>query len=227
MKISIENDIDADHVMQHPIHLHGQRFVVLSRGGKINENMAWKDTVLVVPGEIIEILVDMSNLGVWMSHCHISEHLHADMMLSFRVQDESGYATGDEYRSTVEPSADAQQKSATSRSASTKYLFNTPVADTDYHVTIESKRFVAGKKQEITLSFYDANDESVPLSSLVENPLTLTLVRSDNREHVFTYPGSTDFDFIVEEHGDDEHNNSDNHHDEPVHDSCAAGFTYR
>ncbi|MFT7507680.1 MAG: FtsP/CotA-like multicopper oxidase with cupredoxin domain/cytochrome c biogenesis protein CcdA, partial [Acidimicrobiales bacterium] len=101
VKIRLTNDADADHVMQHPIHLHGQQFVVLSENGVVNENMAWKDTVLVYPGEVVEILVEMSNLGQWMSHCHISEHLHAGMMMQFRVQDENGNATGDEFRATV------------------------------------------------------------------------------------------------------------------------------
>ena len=103
VKIRLTNDKDADHVMQHPMHLHGQRFVVLSENGVPNDNLAWKDTVLVFPGEEVDILVDMSNLGEWMAHCHISEHLHAGMMMAFRVEDASGYATGDEYRATLNP----------------------------------------------------------------------------------------------------------------------------
>ena len=41
---------DAFHPMHHPIHLHGQRFLVLSRDGVENRNLAWKDTVLVPVG---------------------------------------------------------------------------------------------------------------------------------------------------------------------------------
>jgi hypothetical protein len=37
-----------------------------------------------------------------MLHCHISEHLHAGMSLTFRVEDEAGKASGDDYRSQVE-----------------------------------------------------------------------------------------------------------------------------
>lgn len=85
IKIQIENDADAEHVMQHPIHFHGQRFAVLDRNGVPEENMVWKDTTLVEPGEVMNILVEMSNAGEWMTHCHIAEHLHAGMMLAFRV----------------------------------------------------------------------------------------------------------------------------------------------
>ena len=100
VKIQIENDANAEHVMQHPVHFHGQRFIVLDRNGVPNENLAWKDTMLVEPGEIVNILVEMSNPGEWMTHCHIAEHLHAGMMLAFRVADENGFVTGDEYRKT-------------------------------------------------------------------------------------------------------------------------------
>lgn len=98
VKIQIENDPNAEHVMQHPIHFHGQRFVVLDRNGVPNENMVWKDTTLLEPGEVINILVEMSNSGEWMTHCHIAEHLHAGMMFGFRVENEDGTAAGDTYR---------------------------------------------------------------------------------------------------------------------------------
>ena len=40
------------HGMQHPIHLHGQRFLVLAVNGKQNQNPVWKDTVLVPAGGV-------------------------------------------------------------------------------------------------------------------------------------------------------------------------------
>jgi FtsP/CotA-like multicopper oxidase with cupredoxin domain len=86
VKIRIFNDGDGLHPMQHPIHLHGQRFVVLGRDGVINDNLQWKDTELVTMGETIEILVDMSTPGKWMAHCHIAEHLSAGMMFNFTVE---------------------------------------------------------------------------------------------------------------------------------------------
>jgi FtsP/CotA-like multicopper oxidase with cupredoxin domain len=87
VKLRIVNEPNSDHPMQHPFHIHGQRFLVLSRDGVTNPNLAWKDTVLVSTGETIEILVEMSNPGVWMAHCHIAEHIESGMMLSFHVDD--------------------------------------------------------------------------------------------------------------------------------------------
>ena len=80
------NAADSDHPMQHPIHFHGQRLLILSLNGIRNENLAWKDTVLVPAGESVDILVEMSNPGAWMVHCHIAEHLEGGMMFTFRVQ---------------------------------------------------------------------------------------------------------------------------------------------
>lgn len=89
VKIRIENDDNSMHPMQHPIHFHGQRFLVLSRDGKPETNMAWKDTVLIPSGETIELLLEVTNPGEWMAHCHIAEHLEAGMALSFTVKGES------------------------------------------------------------------------------------------------------------------------------------------
>lgn len=86
VKIRIENDPNSAHPMQHPIHFHGQRFLVVARDGVLQTNLVWKDTVLVRSGEIIDILLDTSNPGTWMAHCHIAEHLEAGMMLGFKVE---------------------------------------------------------------------------------------------------------------------------------------------
>jgi len=88
VKVRIVNAADSDHPMQHPIHFHGQRFLVLSRDGVPNQNLAWKDTVLVPAGETVDILVDMSNPGAWMVHCHIAEHLESGMMFTYHVHEE-------------------------------------------------------------------------------------------------------------------------------------------
>ena len=85
VKIRLRNDADAFHPMHHPIHLHGQRFLVLSRDGVPNRNLAWKDTVLVPVGSTVDLLMEASNPGEWMIHCHIAEHLDAGMMGSFTV----------------------------------------------------------------------------------------------------------------------------------------------
>jgi suppressor of ftsI len=85
-KIRIVNDRGVLHAMHHPIHLHGQRFVVLARNGVPNRNMAWKDTFLLPVGESADLLVDLSNPGAWMLHCHIAEHLESGMHMVLHVQ---------------------------------------------------------------------------------------------------------------------------------------------
>ncbi len=85
VKVRIVNEPDSDHPMQHPIHFHGQRFLVLARDGVRNPNLAWKDTEFVVTGQTTDILVEMSNPGTWMVHCHIAEHLEGGMMFGFDV----------------------------------------------------------------------------------------------------------------------------------------------
>jgi FtsP/CotA-like multicopper oxidase with cupredoxin domain len=87
VKVRIVNEPDSDHPMQHPVHFHGQRFLVLSRDGVRNPNLAWKDTEMVTAGQTTDLLVEMSNPGIWMSHCHIAEHLEGGMMFSFDVED--------------------------------------------------------------------------------------------------------------------------------------------
>ncbi|MDD2870969.1 MAG: multicopper oxidase family protein [Candidatus Gracilibacteria bacterium] len=86
VKVHIYNDPNGPHPMQHPIHFHGQRFLILSENGKETTNKVWKDTVLVKSGEYVDILLDISNSGDWMSHCHIAEHLSSGMMMSFEVE---------------------------------------------------------------------------------------------------------------------------------------------
>ena len=86
VKLRLANERKSFHAMQHPIHIHGQRFLVLSVNGVPNDNLVWKDTVLLPAGATADILVEMSNPGRWMLHCHIAEHLSADMMLAFIVE---------------------------------------------------------------------------------------------------------------------------------------------
>jgi suppressor of ftsI len=85
VRIHLVNQRESVHAMQHPIHFHGQRFLVLAVNGEANQNLAWKDTVLVPAGGTVDILLDPSNPGRWMAHCHIAEHLSAGMMLGFEV----------------------------------------------------------------------------------------------------------------------------------------------
>ncbi|MBC7511303.1 MAG: multicopper oxidase domain-containing protein [Ferruginibacter sp.] len=74
----------------HPMHLHGVHFQVLERSGGRAQLMAsengWKDTVLVMPREIVKIIIPFSTLtGVFVFHCHNLEHEDDGMMLQYQL----------------------------------------------------------------------------------------------------------------------------------------------
>jgi FtsP/CotA-like multicopper oxidase with cupredoxin domain len=86
VKLRLVNEMDSDHPMPHPFHVHGAgRFLILARDDVVEPNLVWKDTVLVRTGETVEILLDVTNPGRWMAHCHIAEHHESGMMFSFNV----------------------------------------------------------------------------------------------------------------------------------------------
>jgi FtsP/CotA-like multicopper oxidase with cupredoxin domain len=86
VKIRLINEMDSDHPMNHPFHIHGAgRFLILCRDGQPEPNLVWKDTVLLRAGETVDILLYVTNPGLWMAHCHIAEHIEGGMMFSFEV----------------------------------------------------------------------------------------------------------------------------------------------
>ena len=86
VKLRLVNEMDSDHPMPHPFHVHGAgRFLILARDEVVEPNLVWKDTVLVRTGETVDILLDVTNPGRWMAHCHIAEHHESGMMFSFNV----------------------------------------------------------------------------------------------------------------------------------------------
>ena len=87
VKLRLLNEMDSDHPMHHPFHIHGAgRFLILARDGVTEPNLVWKDTVLVPTGQTVDLLLDVTNPGRWMAHCHIAEHHESGMMLSFTVE---------------------------------------------------------------------------------------------------------------------------------------------
>jgi FtsP/CotA-like multicopper oxidase with cupredoxin domain len=85
-------------VMAHPVHMHGVQFQVAERvvdaeqqagwaslsAGFVDEG--WKDTVLVMPGERVKVLVRFDSYsGMYLYHCHILEHEDRGMMRNFAV----------------------------------------------------------------------------------------------------------------------------------------------
>ena len=75
--------------MPHPIHLHGKQFQVLERNGVSHKGYVdegWKDTVLLMPGERIKILVRFEDYsGLFLYHCHNLEHEDMGMMRNYMV----------------------------------------------------------------------------------------------------------------------------------------------
>lgn len=77
--------------MMHPFHVHNGQFQLLDRNGNpppLNE-MGWKDTVKVDPGEIVRIVMRFTDFrdenNPYMYHCHILEHEDQGMMGQFLV----------------------------------------------------------------------------------------------------------------------------------------------
>ena len=74
----------------HPMHLHGVHFQVWERSGGrgqlIPSESGWKDTVLVMPGETVKIIIPFSTItGVFVFHCHNLEHEDDGMMLQYQL----------------------------------------------------------------------------------------------------------------------------------------------
>lgn len=66
----------------HPMHLHGHHFLVLTKDGKaVAGSPLWLDTVNVRPGETWEIGFRADNPGVWMDHCHNLGHARLGLVL--------------------------------------------------------------------------------------------------------------------------------------------------
>jgi len=82
----------------HPMHIHGLQFKILDRQIDPNESEAyqtlrdgfvdegWHDTVLVMPGERVRVLMQFSDYaGLFIYHCHNLEHEDMGMMRNYRV----------------------------------------------------------------------------------------------------------------------------------------------
>lgn len=70
----------------HPIHIHGEKFLILSRNGVVVKEKGWKDTVIVNALESVEIGLIAEGKGSWATHCHILEHAEYGMMGVINVE---------------------------------------------------------------------------------------------------------------------------------------------
>ncbi len=67
--------------MDHPFHLHGFQFQVISRNGEPEPFRCWKDTVNVPKHEEVRFIIRYDDFpGRWMFHCHILDHEDHGMM---------------------------------------------------------------------------------------------------------------------------------------------------
>jgi len=62
----------------HPMHLHGIPQLVIAKDGFLLADPHYEDTVLVAPGERVDVLIDATELGIWAFHCHILTHVESD-----------------------------------------------------------------------------------------------------------------------------------------------------
>ena len=79
-------DIVNGSAMDHPFHLHGFFFQVVSVNGNAPDYLSWEDTFNVPANGRVRIAwVPDDRPGDWMYHCHILEHHAGGMMAHFRV----------------------------------------------------------------------------------------------------------------------------------------------
>lgn len=62
----------------HPMHLHGMPQLVIAKDGFLLPDPHYEDTVLIAPGERVDVLINASELGAWAFHCHILTHVDSD-----------------------------------------------------------------------------------------------------------------------------------------------------
>ena len=71
---------------EHPFHVHGHRFEVLSVDGVPPAAPTVEDTVNVGIGQRVRLRLSATNPGDWMLHCHLLGHEEGGMMTVLRVE---------------------------------------------------------------------------------------------------------------------------------------------
>lgn len=99
----------------HPMHLHGFRQLVVAKDGMPLDSPYWADTVNVAPGERYSVLVNATDPGTWVFHCHILTHVERDegmfgMVTALIVNDGPGAPADDavSQESSTEEEASAE-----------------------------------------------------------------------------------------------------------------------
>jgi FtsP/CotA-like multicopper oxidase with cupredoxin domain len=83
VRLRFINDSDENH----PMHLHGHHFVLLSLNGKkITGSPIYADTINVTPLSTTEVAFVANNPGLWMAHYHILYHAYSGMMFMINYE---------------------------------------------------------------------------------------------------------------------------------------------
>lgn len=70
----------------HPFHLHGNRFEVLSIDGVPPATARWEDTIDVAIRSVVRLRLPANNPGEWALHCHLLGHEQGGMMTQLNVE---------------------------------------------------------------------------------------------------------------------------------------------
>jgi FtsP/CotA-like multicopper oxidase with cupredoxin domain len=85
VKVKLVNNSKED---DHPMHLHGHFFQVLSKNGEpVSGSPIMKDTLNLKPGEEYVVAFKADNPGNWMFHCHDLHHASAGMVTEVMYTD--------------------------------------------------------------------------------------------------------------------------------------------
>ncbi|MBP0726847.1 multicopper oxidase family protein [Bacillus sp. RG28] len=88
VKVTLKNTSMMDN---HPMHLHGHFFQILSKNGiPVTGSPIIKDTLSLKPGEEYVVAFKADNPGNWMFHCHDLHHAAAGMVSEVKYE---GYKT--------------------------------------------------------------------------------------------------------------------------------------
>lgn len=100
VKVKLVNNSPAG--VNHPMHLHGHSFQVLSKNGNpVKGSPIVKDTINLEPGDEYVVAFKADNPGNWLFHCHDLHHATAGMIDVIKY---------DGYKSNFTPDPNAKNK---------------------------------------------------------------------------------------------------------------------
>ncbi|XEC96566.1 multicopper oxidase family protein [Paenibacillus tarimensis] len=83
IKLRFEHKLGAEH----PMHLHGHLFKVLTKNGKpLTGSPVYADSILLFKGDVYEVAFKADNPGLWMVHCHNLGHARAGMTMMINYE---------------------------------------------------------------------------------------------------------------------------------------------